>query len=80
MLFGIRVVDADAPSYCCCTPPDVLQSAELDKKKSIYRPVKIVELLFPLFVFLLMDYCKKADFSSIVFVIFSMISGRALSA
>ena len=62
MLFGIRVVDTDAPSYCCCTPLDVLQSAELDKKKSIYRPVKIVELLFPLFVFLLMDYCEKSRF------------------
>ena len=39
--FDIRVVDTDATSYHSC---DVLQSAESEKKKSIY---KIIELLLP---------------------------------
>ena len=62
MLFDIRVVDIDAPSYCCHTPPDVLQSAELDKKKKYLQACQDRRAAFPLFVFLLMDYREKSRF------------------
>ena len=32
-LFDIRVVDTDARSYCACSSRDVLDSAEVEKKR-----------------------------------------------
>ena len=74
--FDIRLADTDATSYHSC---DVLQSAESEKKKSIY---KIIELLLPPFVFLLMAYWEKKQifYLSTSYVIFCVISGRDLSA
>ena len=64
--------DTDAPSYCSCTPQDVLLSAESNKKrKYIYRPVRIKELVLHLFVYQLMAYLgRRLIFSSIAYVTF----------
>ena len=71
MLFDIRVVDTDAPSYCCHTPPDALQSAELDKKKTYLQACQDRRAAFtPLCVSVDGLLGKEADFSSIIYVIF----------
>ena len=32
-IFDVRIVDTDTPSYRCRTPPAVLRSTELEKKR-----------------------------------------------
>ena len=36
MIFDVRVVDTDAPSYCIRSPQAVLLSAEVEKKRKYF--------------------------------------------
>ena len=38
VLFDVRVMDTDAPSYCDCSPQAVLGSAEAEKKRKHLEP------------------------------------------
>ena len=80
-LFDIRVVNTDAPSYRSRAPTDVLRSAESDKKKKYLQACQDRRAAFtPLCVSVDGLLGKEADFSSIVCVIFCVVSGRNLSA
>ena len=62
-LFDIRVVDTDAPSYRSRTPPDVLRSAESDKKKKYLQACQDRRAAFtPLCVSVDGLLGKEADF------------------
>ena len=62
-LFDIRVVDTDAPSYRSRTPPDVLRTAEMDKKRKYLQACQDRRAAFtPLCVSVDGLLGKEADF------------------
>ena len=69
-IFDVRIVDTDASSYRSRTLPDVLQSAELEKKRKYLQASQDHRATFtPLCVSVDGLLGKEADFSSIVYVI-----------
>ena len=62
-IFDVRIVDTDAPSYCSRTPPDVLRTAELEKKRKYLQACQDRRAAFtPLCVSVDGLLGKEADF------------------
>ena len=62
-VFDVRIVDTDAPSYCSHTPPDVLRTTELEKKKKYLQTCQDRRAAFtPLCVSVDGLLGKEADF------------------
>ena len=62
-VFDVRIVDTDAPSYRSRTPPDVLQTAELEKKRKYLQACQDRRAAFtPLCVSVDGLLGKEADF------------------
>ena len=62
-IFDVRIVDTDAPSYRSRTPPDVLQTAELEKKRKYLQACQDRRAAFtPLCVSVDGLLGKEADF------------------